>query len=163
MTNQYLDKILAEIPFATLIGIEIEAIDPILVLRLGASKNLLGNADIDAMHGGSLSSLMETAAILASARQHIATNVTGNDTQKANDTQEKGGAEWHTQLPVPLNTTTQYLRGCKTKTTYASAEILKFGKRSSTILCKLWQDDRDKPCASMTAILMSAPQSDIAD
>ncbi len=145
--DKTLTALLKDIAFTDFMGVEVEAVQPDLILRLPASKTLLGNAEVDGIHGGALASLMETAAILAAAQAYML----------AHDLKPEIEA-FYTNIPVPLNITTQYLRPCNTKTTYAAAEVLKFGRRSTTVACKLWQDEKSKPCAAMTAILMSVPQ-----
>lgn len=145
--EEVLTALLKDIAFTHFMGLEVEAVQPDLILRMPASKTLLGNAEVDGIHGGALASLMETAAILAAAQAHMLAHECTPEIEA-----------FYTNIPVPLNTTTQYLRPCNTKTTYAAAEVLKFGRRSTTVACKLWQDEKSKPCAAMTAILMSAPQ-----
>ena len=57
-------------------------------------------------------------------------------------------------LPVPVNVTVQYLRSATTKDCHVRAEILKLGRRSNTVLCRMWQEDEAKPVASMTGIFV---------
>ncbi|MGC6512503.1 MAG: PaaI family thioesterase [Parvibaculales bacterium] len=129
---------LTDMPFAAHVNIELVGIEDGVTLKLSADETVFGNSEIGAMHGGCMAGLMETAAVLEAAR-----HMTQLNTAEASD------------IPVPLNTTTQYLRGGKKLPTFARAEMLKHGRRSSTIVCRLWQEHEGVPLASMTAIMMT--------
>ncbi|MGC6471645.1 MAG: PaaI family thioesterase [Parvibaculales bacterium] len=129
---------LEDMPFAAHVKIELVGLENGVTLRLEADETVFGNSEIRAMHGGCMAGLLETAAVLEAAR-----HMTERKTLDVAD------------IPVPLNTTTQYLRGGKAVPTYARAEMLKHGRRSSTLVCRLWQESEEVPLASMTAIMMT--------
>ncbi len=151
---RFIKELLLDMPFAHYMNIELLSVENGVLLELAGTENMLGNADISAMHGGCMASLLETTAVLEAARHMVGLVKT------------KGQV---IALPVPLSTTTQYLRGGKSGiagsnpiATFARAEMLKHGKRSSTIVCRLWQEDEAKLLASMTAIMMQPAQKKLA-
>lgn len=145
---QIIDAVLAQMPYGATIGMGVHAVeDAALVCHLPHNPNLIGNAELPALHGGALSSFMEMAATLEVARRQLA----HIDIGAASDLAEISAA-----VPVPLNVTVQYLRSAKDMDCYARAEILKLGRRSNTVFCRLWQDDEAKPVASMTGVFVSA-------
>lgn len=134
-------------PYAQTMGMRVHALeDTGLVCQMPFDASLIGNVELPAIHGGALSSFMEMAATVEVARRQLGQEALDGqmDIDQISDI-----------VPVPLNVTVQYLRSAKDQDCYARAEVLKLGRRSNTVLCRLWQDDESKPVASMTGIFVS--------
>lgn len=145
---QIIEAVLAEMPYGATMGMRVHAIeDKALVCHLPFDASLIGNVELPAIHGGALSSFLEMSATLEVARRQLA----HVDMDTARDMAEISAA-----VPVPLNVTVQYLRSAKAQDCYVRAEVLKLGRRSNTVFCRLWQDDETKPVASMTGVFVSA-------
>ena len=144
--HEMVEQVLAHMPYANAMGIAIETVAPdSLICALPYSESHIGNAQLPALHGGALAGFMEIAATLEVARRQLALqdNVDGTDFATLGES-----------LPVPVNVTVQYLRSATTKDCHVRAEILKLGRRSNTVLCRMWQEDEAKPVASMTGIFV---------
>ena len=141
-----IDAVLAQMPYGATMTMRVHALEEkALVCHMPFDESLIGNVDLPAIHGGALSSFLEMAATLEVARRQLAqAGITHIDIQQIADT-----------VPVPLNVTVQYLRSARNRDCYARAEVLKLGRRSNTVLCRLWQEDERKPVASMTGIFVS--------
>ena len=145
--NEIFDAMMRLMPYAQTMGMRVHALEDCgLVCHMPFDESLIGNVELPAIHGGALSSFMEMAATVEVARRqlgHIALD--GHvDIDHISET-----------VPIPLNVTVQYLRSAKDQDCYARAEVLKLGRRSNTVLCRLWQDDESKPVAAMTGIFVS--------
>ena len=141
-----LGAILAHMPYGETMDMRISALEEAALLcHMPFDDSLIGNVHLPAIHGGALSSFLEMAATLEVARRQLAqADINHLDVDQIKNT-----------VPVPLNVTVQYLRSAKDQDCFARAEILKLGRRSNTVLCRLWQDDEAKPVASMTGIFVS--------
>lgn len=141
-----IDAVLAQMPYGATMTMRVHALEEkALVCHMPFDESLIGNVDLPAIHGGALSSFLEMAATLEVARRQLAqASIAHIDIQQIADT-----------VPVPLNVTVQYLRSARNRDCYARAEVLKLGRRSNTVLCRLWQEDERKPVASMTGIFVS--------
>ena len=76
-------------------------------------------------HGGALSALLEMAAV-ATLDAHL------------------GGAG----RLVPLNATVEFLRSAGEQRVFASARIIRAGRRLATVKATLWQDSPEKPVST---------------
>lgn len=114
-------------PYARSLGIALvrwEGDTP--VLRVEFSDAVQGRPG--ALHGGAISGLLETAGYGA-LRAELARS--GRVAQMK-----------------PINITVQFLRSGRTRTSFASARIVKLGRRTANISVEAWQDDETKPIAS---------------
>ena len=144
--RESLDLVLAHMPYGATMGVQISALeDAALLCRMPFDESLIGNTDLPALHGGALASCMEIVATLEVARRQLGHM---EDLDSANMGQVIAA------LPVPVNTTVQYLRSADAVDCQVRAEVLKLGRRSSTVICRLWQGDEAKPVASMTGIFV---------
>ena len=112
----------ANSPFARCLGIRIDA-DGTLVMPF--SPRIIGNPMLPAIHGGLTGALLETTAIVGVTR-------------------ELGISA----LPKPIGLTINYLRSGRALDSYASASIVKQGRRVVAFEAKAWQDDPEKPIAT---------------
>lgn len=143
-----IDAVLAQMPYGETMGMRVDALEETaLVCHLPFDESLIGNQQLPAIHGGALSSFMEMAATLEVARRQLAQLDLNADSDPA---------AVNAAVPVPLNVTVQYLRSAKDADCMVRAEILKLGRRSNTVHCRLWQEDEAKPVASMTGVFVTA-------
>lgn len=141
--NALIETVLALMPYATKLGIAANIADNgRLVCTMPFNENHIGNKQLPALHGGSLASFMEITAILELTRRQAAIQHV--------ESLEDGRAV----LPLPVNVSVQYLRSANALDCHAEAEVLKIGRRTSTVFCKIWQDDAQKPVTSMTGIFI---------
>lgn len=126
-----------ELPvFASTIGLTVERWDgnrPVLGLDYDAS--LCGNPGM--FHGGVVAALLEMAAIA---------------TLDADLRAGRGPARLN-----PVNTSVEYLRPAGEQRTFASARIVRAGRRLANVQAVLWQDNEDKLVATAIVNLEIAP------
>ncbi|MCB2077335.1 MAG: PaaI family thioesterase [Novosphingobium sp.] len=126
-----------ELPaYAKTIGIALDSWDdgkP--VLGIDYSTGICGNPGM--FHGGVVGALLEMAAVA----------VLDADMRAGH-----GPARL-----TPLNSTVEYLRAAGEERAFASAEIVKSGRRLATVLATLWQGNRGKPVATAIVNIGIAP------
>jgi uncharacterized protein (TIGR00369 family) len=115
------------IPYARFLGLRAEKHAGELLMRLTFSPGLVGNASIQALHGGTLGALLESAAIFELLSE-LETVV----------------------LPKTINVTIDYMRSGRAVDTWARATIAKHGRRVASVHAIAWQEDRQRPIASAT-------------
>ncbi|WP_409433058.1 PaaI family thioesterase [Litorimonas sp. RW-G-Af-16] len=128
-----MQTLLKRIPYATVLGVEGVLIGKELTLKMPYKDSNVGNATLPALHGGGISGLMEIAAIA----ELIFT------TQSS-------------ALPKPIGINVDYLRRGHPKDTYARAIVFKQGARVANVRVRAWQDDYDKPIATMHGHYLTA-------
>jgi uncharacterized protein (TIGR00369 family) len=116
------DSPFAKSPFARCLGIRVHD-DSTLVMPF--SPKIIGNPILPAIHGGMTGAFLETTAIVGVTRE---LGVTAR--------------------PKPIGLTINYLRSGRALDTFASASIVKQGRRIVAFEAKAWQDDPAKPIAS---------------
>jgi acyl-coenzyme A thioesterase PaaI-like protein len=112
----------AKSPFARCLGIRARD-DGTLLMPF--SPKIIGNPILPAIHGGMTGAFLETTAIVGVTR-------------------ELGVSA----LPKPIGLTINYLRSGRALDSYASASVVKQGRRVVAFEAKAWQDDPAKPIAS---------------
>ena len=117
--------LLERIPYARHLGLEVQRDDVGLVVHMPCREALIGNFMLPALHGGVLGALMELTARVAAQRQ---------DTDK--------------RCPRILDSHINYLRSAQARSTFASAEIVRQGRRTSLVQVTCWQGEKSKPIAS---------------
>jgi uncharacterized protein (TIGR00369 family) len=125
-----------KIPFAKALGIQFSQEDDKLLGQMNFQKHLIGDIGIGALHGGTIGALLESTAIFS-----LLWEVTD------------------TQMPKTINLTVEYLRSGRPKTTYASAEITRHGRRVANVRATAWQDDPEKPIAAAYAHFLLVPRT----
>ena len=126
----------AQSPFARCLGIRADEDRPLV---MPFSPKIIGNPLLPAIHGGMTGAFLETAAIVGVVR-------------------EPGIAA----LPKPIGLTINYLRTGRVLDTYATASIVKQGRRVVAFEAQAWQDDPAKPIASAFGhfMLRRTPEAD---
>lgn len=117
--------LLAAIPYARLLGIEIERVDDAIECVLAFREDLVGNTRLPAIHGGVIGSFLEMTAMLRLI--------------------DESGVE---SSPRPINFSIDYLRSAGPRTTRARADIFKLGRRIAHVHVIAWQEERDRPVAA---------------
>ena len=128
-----IEKALGRIPYAQTLGVRPLFIGEELTLVMPYIDTNIGNPLLPALHGGSISGLMEIAAIVQLMIEQ--------DSRK---------------LPKPIGVNVDYLRKGNPKDTYARAVIFKQGSRVANVRVQAWQDDYDKPIAAMHGHYLTA-------
>jgi len=123
------------IPYARWLGISIDASGDDLIGQMRFSEHLIGNATIQALHGGTLGALLESTAVFKLLME--AETVT---------------------VPKTINITVEYLRTGKPQDVFARAEFTRHGRRVANVRAVAWQDDPDRPIAAATAHFLLLPE-----
>lgn len=132
--REHYAEVLAESPYAQLLGVEMQEDDKGLYFLLPFQPHNIGNDQLPALHGGVIGGFLETAALL-----HLLS---------LRESEE---------LPRTVDFSVDYLRSGRAETLYARCSVTKHGKRVANVLMSAWQDDPDKPVAVARAhFLLSA-------
>lgn len=115
---------LAAVPYLAFLGVRLElhAGRRLAVMRF--DEHLVGDPTIPALHGGTLGALLETVAHL-----------------------ECLAATETTRLPKTITLTVDYLRSGKPRDTFATARVIKAGRRVTTMHAFAFQEDEQRPIA----------------
>ena len=120
-----LEPVVERIPYLQWMGIEMGVEDGAVLATMRYGDRLIGNFVHRALHGGTLGALLESAAVF--------------------ELLYAGGGE---TLPRIVNITVEYLRSASDRDTYASASLVKVGRRVANVRAIAWQDDPRRPVAS---------------
>jgi uncharacterized protein (TIGR00369 family) len=129
-----LDDLVSEIPYAKWLGLAAREADGELIVTMTYTPQLIGNAALPALHGGTLGALLESAAIFELL--------------------------WRSEtlvLPKTITLTIDYLRPAGPRDTHARGTVTRHGKRVANVRIEAWQDDRAAPVASAHAIFLVMP------
>ncbi|KHK90292.1 PaaI family thioesterase [Novosphingobium malaysiense] len=107
------------------------------VLGIDYKPEICGNPGM--LHGGAVSTLLEVTAI-ASLDAELRS--------------EHGPVSL-----TPLNSTIQFLRAAGEGRTFASATVVKAGRRLANVAATVWQDTPDKPVATAVVNVALAPRT----
>ena len=118
-------RLVAAIPYARLLGIEIERDAAGLECVLPFREDLIGNTRLPAIHGGVIGAFLELTALLRLI--------------------DESGVE---SVPRPISFSIDYLRSAGPRPTRARAEIFKLGRRITHVRVIAWQDEPDRPVAA---------------
>jgi uncharacterized protein (TIGR00369 family) len=122
------------IPYNRFMGISAEVVDGRVIGKLSFAEHLIGNAQIKALHGGTLGALLESTAIFE--------------------------LMWRAEtarIPKTINITVEYLRSGKAMDTFARCDITKLGRLVANVRAIAWQDDPDRPITAAHANFLLAP------
>lgn len=120
-----MNRLVAAIPYARLLGIEIERVDGGLECLLPFRDDLVGNTLLPAIHGGVIGAFLELTALFRLI--------------------DESGLD---SVPRPINFSIDYLRSAGPRPTRARAEIFKLGRRISHVRVIAWQEERERPVAA---------------
>lgn len=116
------------IPYARLIGIECAREEDVLIFRLPADKDNIGNPLLPAIHGGVIAGFMELAAAM-----HLLI-ATGSGS-----------------VPKIIDFSVDYLRAGLYRDTYARCQVWRQGRRVANVSVTAWQTSADEPIATARA------------
>ena len=122
--------------YAGTIGVELDRWDgnrP--VLAVDYSNNICGNPGM--FHGGAIGGLLEMAAVATLEADLVVRQQSGRLT--------------------PVNSTVEYLRPAGDQRTFASATIIRAGRRFANVQATLWQESLAKPVATSLVNILIAP------
>lgn len=125
-------SLLEAIPYMRTMGITVVDVERTgehrtLVLEMASGEDHIGNPWLPALHGGVIGAFLENAAIV----------------QLLLDQEDSG------TLPKPINVTVDYQRSGRVVPTRAAARVTKLGRRVATVHAGCWQDDRERPIATL--------------
>jgi uncharacterized protein (TIGR00369 family) len=127
------NRLVAAIPYARLLGIDVEETADGIECILPFHPDLIGNTRLPAIHGGVIGSFLEMTAIFRLLAESGLENV-----------------------PRPISFTIDYLRSAQARETRARGEIFKLGRRISHVHVIAWQDERDRPVAAANGKFLMA-------
>lgn len=117
--------LLERIPYARYLGLDIRPGQTGMEVHLPYREALIGNSMLPALHGGVIGALIEITACVA-AQSH-----------------DPG-----IRRPRILNCNIDYLRSARTQSTFASAEIIRQGRRTGLVQVDCRQEGTSAPIAS---------------
>lgn len=120
-----MNRILDAIPYARFLGVSIESTSDGLECVLPFCHEIVGNAQLPAVHGGVIGAFLELTGLL-----HLLSE-SGSD-----------------RVPKPITFSIDYLRSAGPTNTRARAEIFKLGRRIANVRVVAWQNDRTRPVAA---------------
>ncbi|PHZ85531.1 PaaI family thioesterase [Paremcibacter congregatus] len=112
-------------PYAAMMGFRLRGEQGALTSVMEFHDDLVGSPYPPALHGGTVASLMEMAALLQLVWQ--------SDREV---------------MPKAIDITIDYLRSGQPEDTYARARIFRQGRRFATLHAEAWQSNPEKPIAS---------------
>ncbi|MEE2878457.1 MAG: PaaI family thioesterase [Pseudomonadota bacterium] len=128
-----LQTFLDRTPFAQFLGVKCEIMGDEMTTVLPFQKKFIGNAAINAMHGGCTGAFLELTAM---SQVFLLSTLS--------------------RPPKPINITIDYLRSAKGEDLFARAKVHKLGRRMASVRAEAWQAERDKPVAALQAHFLVA-------
>ena len=119
------DECLDMSPYAKKMGFRFIRQDGILTTAMKFHGDLVGAPIPPQLHGGTVASLMEMAALL-----HLAWDLN------------------MVRIPKAIDITIDYMRVGKPEDTFAQAKVYRRGRRFATLHTKAWQSNSEKPIAT---------------
>lgn len=123
-----LEAFLSSTPFAQYLGIRCTVMGDEMTAILPFQPKFVGNAAINAIHGGCTGAFLELTAM---SQVFLQSELS--------------------RPPKPINITIDYLRSAKGEDLYARAIVHKLGQRMASVRAEAWQAERDKPVAALQA------------
>ena len=120
-----LGALVQRIPYAQVLGVQVEEKGNEITLVMPFRDSLIGNVMLPALHGGTIGALLEFTAVI----------------QLLAESQPEA-------LPKTVDFAIDYLRSGRAEATYARATIAKHGRRVANVQVEAWQSVRSKPIAS---------------
>ena len=113
------------VPYAEFLRLSLARGEERFITTMHYSDHLIGNTSIPALHGGTLSALLEMASLF-----QLACEMTPEE------------------MPKIVTITVDYMRSGQARDTYASASATRIGRRVANLRAHAWQDDPAKPIAT---------------
>jgi len=122
--GQDMAALLAEIPFAGFLGIDVDIKGSELTTIMPFKYDLVGNERLPAIHGGVIGAFLEISSVV----------------QLLFDTSCE-------RLPKTVDISIDYLRSGKPMETYGRAIVTRQGRRVANVRAEIWQEERTRPIA----------------
>lgn len=117
------------IPYCQYLGIKVLDNGGDLIYKLPFRQDLIGNAQLPAIHGGVTAAFMENSALL-----HLMLK------------QDK-----MQRIPKTVNFSIDYLRSARALDCFARCKVKRQGRRVAMVEIKVWQQNPDQPVAAARA------------
>lgn len=121
-----LAALVAAIPYARYLGIEVDRKGTEITTILRFGEHLVGNPVLRALHGGVVGGFLETTALLQAVF----------DLSPA-------------KMPKPVDINIDYLRSGRPVDTFARAVLTKQGRRVVNVHAEAWQEEHNRPIATL--------------
>jgi uncharacterized protein (TIGR00369 family) len=132
MTRDDIKALLTTMPFVRDLGVDVlDIYKNGLICYMPFSEKLIGNVVLPAIHGGAISTFLESSSVAT-----------------ANWSASDFGL---TDIALPVSVSLEYLRSAKPQDLYARTEVVKQGRRLVQVICHCYQDDPEKPVTIMHA------------
>lgn len=119
---------ITSIPYAAFLGFCLQpSADSGFVLVMPYKDDLIGSPKPPRIHGGTIGALLEFAGSIAVAKA----------------AHDEAGAPLGSS-PKPIGITIDYMRGGAPQDVFASAEVLRLGRRVANVRAKAWQQDEGR-------------------
>ncbi len=142
-----LAALVAQIPYAAVLGIRFDRRGDELTAHLPFADHLIGNPVLPALHGGATAAFLETTAVVELAWSLMW------------EAMESRGEAALPRLPKTIDVTVDYLRSGLPRDVYARARVNRSGRRFASVHVEAWQDNRARPMAMATGhFLMQATE-----
>jgi acyl-coenzyme A thioesterase PaaI-like protein len=119
-----IQRILNEIPYARLIGMEVMSLGKELIYRLPAREGNIGNPTLPALHGGVVGGFLENAAIT-----HVLATLPVES------------------VPKVVDFSLDYLRAGRFVDTFCACILVRQGRKVANVSMTAWQNRQDEPIA----------------
>ncbi|MCF6215800.1 MAG: PaaI family thioesterase [Emcibacter sp.] len=116
-------------PYAKMMGFRLTRAQSELTTVMKFNADLVGSPFPPALHGGTIASLLEMAALM-----QLIWTIDMTDNRQP--------------FPKTIDITIDYLRSGKPVDTYARAKVFRRGRRFATLHSEAWQIDQKKPIAA---------------
>jgi len=113
------------VPYAGFLGLSLEQQGEEFITTMQYDDSLIGNKDLPALHGGTISALLEMSALFQVACE-LEPDI----------------------MPKIVTITVDYMRSGTQQATYAAATMTRVGRRVVNMQAVAWQESRDKPIAT---------------
>jgi len=133
MTRAEIERVLSKIPYVAFIGVEPILMDDDLIMVMRYKDSNIGNPFLPALHGGVIGGFMEVTAIAGLM-------FSGN----------------YKKFPKPIGLNIGYLRSGRPMDTFARTKIVRQGSRVANVRVEAWQNDLDKPIATLMGNYLTA-------
>lgn len=127
--------LLVAIPYAGFLGFRFAREGERMLGSMPFAEQNIGNGRVGALHGGAVGALLELTG--AFSVLHEADAIT---------------------VPKTINITVEYLRQANFEDTFASAELVRKGRRVVNVRLTAWQKDEQKPVAAAVAHFLIDPR-----
>ncbi|MFT5692070.1 MAG: hypothetical protein ACI92E_001401 [Oceanicoccus sp.] len=122
--GQDMAALLAEIPYAGFLGIQVDIKGNELTTIMPFKYDLVGNERLPAIHGGVIGAFLEISSVV-----QLLFNTSCE------------------RLPKTVDISVDYLRSGKPMETYGRAIVTRQGRRVANVRAEIWQEEKARPIA----------------